>query len=33
MDTGGQDYVSAYYLRRWGNDEAKDVNGTDIPNC
>jgi CHAP domain len=33
MDTGGQDYVSAYYLRRWGNDEAKDVNGTEIPNC
>jgi hypothetical protein len=33
MDTGGQDYVSAYYLRRWGNDEAKDINGTEIPNC
>jgi cell wall-associated NlpC family hydrolase len=26
-------YVSAYYLARWGNDEAKDVNGTVIPNC
>lgn len=26
-------YVSAYYLARWGNDEAKDVNGAVIPNC
>jgi hypothetical protein len=26
-------YVSAYYLARWGNDEAKDVNGRVIPNC
>ncbi|GLY81153.1 C40 family peptidase [Actinoallomurus iriomotensis] len=26
-------YVSAYYLARWGNDEAKDVNGTVIPDC
>jgi hypothetical protein len=26
-------YVSAYYLSRWGNDVAKDNNGTDIPNC
>ena len=26
-------YVSAYYLSRWGNDEAKDVNGAVIPNC
>jgi cell wall-associated NlpC family hydrolase len=26
-------YVSAYYLTRWGNDEARDVNGTDIPAC
>jgi hypothetical protein len=26
-------YVSAFYLSRWGNDQAKDVNGTDIPNC
>jgi Peptidase family M23 len=26
-------YVSAYYLSRWGNDEAKDNNGTVIPNC
>jgi hypothetical protein len=33
MDTGGQDFVSAYYLKGWGNDEAKDVNGTVIPDC
>lgn len=26
-------YVSAYYLARWGNDEAKDNTGRDIPNC
>lgn len=26
-------YVSAYYLARWGNDEARDVNGGAIPNC
>jgi hypothetical protein len=26
-------YVSAYYLSRWGNDEAKDNNGTVIPDC
>ncbi|MGH9111022.1 MAG: M23 family metallopeptidase [Acidimicrobiales bacterium] len=26
-------YVSAYYLSRWGNDEAKDNSGTVIPNC
>jgi hypothetical protein len=33
-DTGpaGQ-YVSAYYLSRWGNDEARDNNGTVIPDC
>jgi len=33
-DTGpaGQ-YVSAYYLSRWGNDEAKDNSGTVIPDC
>ncbi|GGF37358.1 hypothetical protein GCM10011519_08600 [Marmoricola endophyticus] len=29
---GGQ-YVSAYYLSRWGNDEAKDNNGAVIPDC
>jgi cell wall-associated NlpC family hydrolase len=34
LDTGkrGQ-YVSAYYLSRWGNDVAKDNNGTVIRNC
>jgi hypothetical protein len=26
-------YVSAYYLSRWGNDEAKDNNGKAIPDC
>ncbi|WP_433323636.1 hypothetical protein [Spirillospora sp. CA-294931] len=26
-------YVSAYYLKRWGNDVAKDNSGTVIPNC
>ncbi|WP_225803270.1 M23 family metallopeptidase [Streptomyces sp. NK15101] len=26
-------YVSAYYLSRWGNDEARDNNGTVIPSC
>ncbi|WP_354644381.1 C40 family peptidase [Kitasatospora camelliae] len=26
-------WVSAYYLSRWGNDEARDNNGTVIPNC
>ncbi|MFF1868902.1 C40 family peptidase [Kitasatospora herbaricolor] len=29
---GGQ-WVSAYYLSRWGNDVAKDNNGTVIPDC
>ncbi|GAA2914350.1 hypothetical protein GCM10010517_80800 [Streptosporangium fragile] len=33
MDTGGRDYVSAYYLSRWGNDEARDNSGREIPNC
>lgn len=33
-DSGpGNQYVSAYYLSRWGNDEAKDNRGTVIPNC
>jgi hypothetical protein len=33
-DAGPADqFVSAYYLSRWGNDEAKDNNGTVIPNC
>lgn len=26
-------YVSAFYLSRWGNDQAKDNAGRDIPNC
>jgi hypothetical protein len=26
-------YVSAYYLSRWGNDQAKDNNGAVIPDC
>ncbi|MFF8432333.1 C40 family peptidase [Streptomyces sp. NPDC016566] len=26
-------WVSAYYLARWGNDQAKDNNGTVIPDC
>jgi peptidase M23-like protein len=26
-------WVSAYYLSRWGNDEAKDNNGVEIPGC
>jgi hypothetical protein len=25
--------VSAYYLQRWGNDEAKDNDGVEIRNC
>ncbi|GGK77275.1 hypothetical protein Sme01_43060 [Sphaerisporangium melleum] len=30
---GNGAYVSAYYLAKWGNDEAKDNSGQDIPNC
>ncbi|MFD7031532.1 hypothetical protein ACFWAR_26240 [Streptomyces sp. NPDC059917] len=30
---GGPAYVSAYYLTKWGNDEAKDDWGNTIPNC
>ncbi|WP_059007811.1 M23 family metallopeptidase [Streptomyces specialis] len=26
-------YVPAYFLSRWGNDEARDNNGTVIPDC
>lgn len=26
-------YVSAYYLSKWGNDQAMDNNGTVIPDC
>ncbi len=33
-DSGpAEQFVSAYYLSRWGNDEAKDNNGTVIPDC
>ena len=32
-DIGHGQWVSAYYLTRWGNDEAKDNNGREIPNC
>ncbi|HEX6777247.1 MAG TPA: protein kinase [Ktedonobacterales bacterium] len=33
LDTGGQGWVSAYYLTRWGNDVAKDNSGHVIPTC
>jgi hypothetical protein len=36
LDTGNpwqNQYVSAYYLSRWGNDEAKDNSGTVLPDC
>ncbi|MFF3394764.1 N-acetylmuramoyl-L-alanine amidase [Streptomyces sp. NPDC002669] len=34
LDVGPADqYVSAYYLSRWGNDQARDNNGTVIPDC
>jgi len=36
LDEGGtwqSQWVSAFYLSRWGNDVAKDNNGNDIPNC
>ncbi len=26
-------FVSAYYLTHWGNDEAKDNSGNDLPDC
>jgi hypothetical protein len=26
-------WVSAFYLKRWGNDEARDNDGHEIPNC
>ena len=29
----GKQWVSAYYLSRWGNDEAKDNSGGVIPDC
>jgi hypothetical protein len=33
LDTGGKGWVSAYYLKNWGNDVAKDDSGNVIPNC
>ncbi|MFC6083459.1 M23 family metallopeptidase [Sphaerisporangium aureirubrum] len=36
LDTGNpwqNQYVSAYYLTRWGNDEARDNNGNTIRDC
>jgi hypothetical protein len=36
LDTGSpwqNQWVSAYYLTRWGNDVAKDNNGVNIPPC
>ncbi|HET8842034.1 MAG TPA: hypothetical protein VFN35_11240, partial [Ktedonobacteraceae bacterium] len=33
LDTGGQGWVSAYYLSKWGNDEARDNSGQVLPNC
>ncbi|MFI6886648.1 N-acetylmuramoyl-L-alanine amidase [Streptosporangium canum] len=36
LDSGSpwqNQWVSAYYLARWGNDVAKDNSGNDIPNC
>jgi hypothetical protein len=33
LDTGGQGWVSAYYLSKWGNDVAKDNSGNVLPNC
>ncbi len=31
--TRNDQYISAYYLTRWGNDEAKDNSGNEIPDC
>ncbi|MGE0208449.1 MAG: N-acetylmuramoyl-L-alanine amidase [Lysobacteraceae bacterium] len=34
LDVGpGNQYVSAFYLSRWGNDEARDNDGYDLPRC
>lgn len=33
LDTGGQGWVSAYYLSKWGNDQELDNNGNPIPSC
>ena len=29
----GRAYVSAYYLSRWGNDEARENHGNNLPVC
>jgi len=34
LDVGAANqFVSAYYLSRWGNDEARDNDGYDLPRC
>jgi hypothetical protein len=33
LDTGGQGWVSAYYLKGQGNDQAKDIYGRQLPTC
>jgi hypothetical protein len=34
LDVGSSSqWVSAYYLSRWGNDEARDNDGYDLPRC
>ncbi|MFE7463803.1 N-acetylmuramoyl-L-alanine amidase [Streptomyces sp. NPDC057499] len=34
LDVGpANQWVSAYYLSRWGNDEARDNDGNEIPDC
>jgi hypothetical protein len=34
LDSGrSRGWISAYYLRLWGDDVAKDNNGVDIPLC
>ncbi|GMU43309.1 MAG: N-acetylmuramoyl-L-alanine amidase [Xanthomonadales bacterium] len=34
LDVGpGNQWVSGYYLSRWGNDEARDNDGYDLPRC
>jgi hypothetical protein len=33
LDTGGQGWVSAYFLKGQGNDQAKDIYGRQLPTC
>ena len=33
LDRGGQGWVSAYYIKGQGNDQAKDIYGRQIPTC